>query len=101
MHPGSRNAECVVECQFPFLVHRGNTILEDIIGVLAPAVNAVHRAGGIGPLSPVRDRVGDLVSHRVHPLTAVVAMCMFLVQPIQGFVGTTSAWHRFAAWLTR
>ena len=43
---------------------------------------------------------GDYLSTRhVHPLTAALAILLF--QPIQAIVGTTAAWHHFAAWLTR
>jgi hypothetical protein len=38
---------------------------------------------------------------RVHPLTATLAIILFLLQPIQAIVGTTAAWHHFAAWLSR
>ena len=45
---------------------------------------------------------GDYLSaRRVHPLTATLAILLFLVQPIQALVGSTAAWHHFAAWLTR
>jgi hypothetical protein len=43
---------------------------------------------------------GDYLStRRVHPLTATLAILLFLLQPIQGIVGSTIAWHHFAAWL--
>jgi len=45
---------------------------------------------------------GDYLSaRRVHPLTVTLAILLFLVQPIQALVGSTAAWHHFAAWLTR
>jgi uncharacterized membrane protein YozB (DUF420 family) len=45
---------------------------------------------------------GDyLRTRRVHPLTATLAILLFLLQPIQAIVGSTVAWHHFAAWLAR
>jgi len=45
---------------------------------------------------------GDYLSaRRVHPLTATLAVTLFLCQPLQAIVGSTAAWHHFAAWLTR
>jgi hypothetical protein len=45
---------------------------------------------------------GDyLRARRVFPLTAALAVLLFLLQPIQAIVGATAAWHHFAAWLTR
>jgi hypothetical protein len=45
---------------------------------------------------------GDyLTAHRVHPLTATLAVILFLCQPLQAIVGSTATWHHFAAWLTR
>jgi hypothetical protein len=45
---------------------------------------------------------GDYLStRRVHPLTATLAILLFLLQPIQAIVGSTVAWHHFAAWLAR
>jgi hypothetical protein len=45
---------------------------------------------------------GDYLStRRLHPLTATLAVLLFLLQPIQAIVGSTVAWHRFAAWLAR
>ena len=42
-----------------------------------------------------------LTARRIHPLTAALAMSMFLLLPIQAMVGSTAAWHRFARWLAR
>ena len=45
---------------------------------------------------------GDfLMARRVHPLTTKLAILLFLVQPLQAIVGSTVAWHHFAAWLAR
>jgi hypothetical protein len=45
---------------------------------------------------------GDyLRERRVHPLTASLAVTLFLCQPLQAIIGATAAWHRFAAWLVR
>jgi len=38
---------------------------------------------------------------RVHPLTATLAILLFLFQPIQAIVGDSTAWRHFAAWLGR
>jgi len=40
-------------------------------------------------------------ARRVHPLTAALAIFMFLFLPIQGIIGDSAAWHHFAAWLAR
>jgi len=43
-----------------------------------------------------------LVERRVHRLTWVVAILMFVSGPFRAFVvGPSPAWHHFAAWLTR
>jgi uncharacterized membrane protein YozB (DUF420 family) len=45
---------------------------------------------------------GDfLMARRVHPLTTKLAILLFLFQPLQAIVGSTVAWHHFAAWLAR
>jgi hypothetical protein len=38
---------------------------------------------------------------RVHPLTATLAVLLFLFLPIQAIIGDSTAWHHFAAWLAR
>lgn len=40
-------------------------------------------------------------ARRIHPLTAALAVAMFLLQPLQAMVGSTAAWHHFARWLAR
>jgi hypothetical protein len=41
-----------------------------------------------------------LVAKRIHPLTAALAIVLFLSLPIEGAViGPSAAWHRLAAWL--
>ena len=41
-----------------------------------------------------------LVERRVHPLTAVLAVVLFLSQPIQGtLIGPSAIWHHFVTWL--
>jgi hypothetical protein len=81
------------------------------ISLMGPPIT--HFLGHFGLLSPVTVLVGlalfflaavarDYIStRRVHPLTATLAVVLFLAQPIQGIVGATAAWHHFAAWLTR
>jgi hypothetical protein len=45
---------------------------------------------------------GDyLRARRVHPLTAALAIVLFLFLPIQAIIGDSAAWHQFAAWLAR
>jgi hypothetical protein len=45
---------------------------------------------------------GDyLRARRVHPVTAALAILLFLFQPIQAIIGDSAAWHHFAAWLAR
>jgi hypothetical protein len=42
-----------------------------------------------------------LAEKRVHPLTACLAIVLFVSQPIDGvLIGPSAAWHRIAAWLT-
>lgn len=43
-----------------------------------------------------------LVAKRIHPLTAGLAIALFVSLPIQGaLIGPSAAWHHFAAWLSR
>jgi hypothetical protein len=43
-----------------------------------------------------------LVDKRIHPLTAWLAIGMFVSFPLQGAViGPSAAWHHFSAWLAR
>lgn len=43
-----------------------------------------------------------VVAKRIHPLTAGLAIALFLSLPIQGAViGPSAWWHRFAAWLSQ
>jgi hypothetical protein len=43
-----------------------------------------------------------LVAKRIHPLTAGLAIALFVSLPIQGAViGPSTEWHHFAAWLSR
>jgi hypothetical protein len=43
-----------------------------------------------------------LAEKRIHPLTACLAIILFVSQPIDGAViGPSMQWHRIAAWLTR
>ena len=43
-----------------------------------------------------------LVAKRIHPLTAGLAIALFLSLPIQGAViGPSARWHRIAAWLSQ
>jgi hypothetical protein len=42
-----------------------------------------------------------LAAKRIHPLTAWLAIAMFLSLPIRGiFIGPSPAWHHFVRWLT-
>ena len=45
-----------------------------------------------------RDYVAE---KRIHPLTAGLALVLFILQPIDGILMSTPAWHHVAAWLTR
>ena len=81
------------------------------ISLMGPPIT--HLLGHFGLLSPftvlaglamflLSAVAGDyLRARRVHPLTATLAIVLFLFQPVQGIVGSTAAWHHFAAWLTR
>jgi hypothetical protein len=42
-----------------------------------------------------------LADKRIHPLTAGLAFVLFILQPIDGILMSTPAWHHVAAWLTR
>jgi hypothetical protein len=43
-----------------------------------------------------------LVAKRIHPLTAFLAIALFVCLPIQGAViGPSAAWHHFDAWLSQ
>lgn len=43
-----------------------------------------------------------LVAKRIHPLTAALAIALFLSLPLEGAViGPSAAWHQLAAWLAR
>jgi hypothetical protein len=43
-----------------------------------------------------------LVARRIHPLTAALAIALFLSLPIEGAViGPSAAWRQFAAWLSQ
>jgi hypothetical protein len=76
-------------------------------------VSITHLLGHFGLLSPPAVVAGTamfllsvvawdyLRSRRVRPLTALVAVSIFLLLPIQGVLGTTAAWHHFAARITR
>jgi hypothetical protein len=84
------------------------------IALMGPPVT--HLIGHISPLeltppevlipftlfllaSVARDYV---VAKRIHPLTAGLAIAIFLSVPIQGAViGPSAWWHRFAAWLSQ
>jgi uncharacterized membrane protein len=45
---------------------------------------------------------GDyLRARRVHPLTAALAVLLFLFLPIEAIIGDSAAWHHLAAWLAR
>jgi hypothetical protein len=81
------------------------------ISLMGPPIT--HFLGHFGLLSALTVLVGlalfflaavardYLTARRVHPLTATLAIGLFLAQPLQAIVGTTAAWHHFAAWLTR
>ena len=71
------------------------------VGLLTPAVGpfAVLAGTTLFLLSAVA--WDYLSSHRIHPLTAAVATSIFLLLPIQAALGSTAAWHRFAAWFAR
>jgi hypothetical protein len=45
-----------------------------------------------------RDRI---LEGRIRPLTAVVAITMFAVMPLQAVIGPSEAWHRLALWLSQ
>jgi len=41
-----------------------------------------------------------LVERRIHPLTAGLAIALFISQPVQGaLIGPSPIWHRFVTWL--
>jgi hypothetical protein len=43
-----------------------------------------------------------LAEKRIHPLTASLAIVLFVLQPIDGIlIAPSAAWHQVAAWLTR
>jgi len=43
-----------------------------------------------------------MVEKRIHPLTAVLAIALFVALPIQGaLIGPSAWWHRFAAWFSQ
>jgi hypothetical protein len=81
------------------------------ISLMGPPIT--HFLGHFGLLTPVTVLFGlamfflsavarDYIStRRVHPLTATLAILLFLFQPIQAIVGGTAAWHHFAARLIR
>jgi hypothetical protein len=81
------------------------------ISLMGPPIT--HFLGHFGLLTPVTVLVGlamfflsavarDYIStRRVHPLTATLAIVLFLCQPIQAIVGTTAFWHHFGARLAR
>jgi hypothetical protein len=81
------------------------------ISLMGPPIT--HGLGHFGLLTPftvlvglamffLSAVVGDYLSaRRVHPLTASLAVILFLFQPLQAVVGATAAWHHFAAWLAR
>ena len=72
-----------------------------------------HFLGHFGLLSPFTVLGGSALfflsavagdyfrARRVHPLTAALAILLFLCLPIQAIIGDTAAWHYFAAWLAR
>jgi hypothetical protein len=81
------------------------------ISLMGPPIT--HFLGHFGLLSPFTVLAGlaffllsavaaDYIrARRVHPLTATLAILLFLFQPIQAIVGATAAWHHFAARLIR
>jgi hypothetical protein len=91
-------------------IHRRLMLFTNIMLMEVPIT---HLLGHIGFLLPFTVLAGEalfllsavawdyLTSRRVHPLTAFLAISLFLLLPIQGFAGTTTAWHHFALWLTR
>jgi hypothetical protein len=41
-----------------------------------------------------------LVERRIHPLTAVLAIALFIAQPVEGvLIGPSPLWHHFVTWL--
>jgi hypothetical protein len=43
-----------------------------------------------------------LVAKRIHPLTAALAIALFLSLPLEGAViGPSAAWHHFVGWLAQ
>ncbi len=43
-----------------------------------------------------------LVAKRIHPLTAALAIALFLSLPLEGAViGPSAAWHQFVGWMAR
>jgi hypothetical protein len=43
-----------------------------------------------------------LVSEQIHPLTAILAIALFMSLPLDGaLIGPSAAWHQFAAWLSQ
>jgi hypothetical protein len=81
--------------------------------IMLMEVPITHLLGHYGLLSPLAVLAGTAVfllsaiawdsmsAHRARRLTLIIAISMFLLLPIQGIVGSTAAWHRFAAWLAR
>jgi hypothetical protein len=81
--------------------------------IMLTEVPIAHLLGHFGLLSPFTVLAGtavfllsaiawDYLSARpAHRLTVIVAISLFLLLPIQGIVGSTAAWHHFAAWLAR
>lgn len=81
--------------------------------IMLMEVPITHLLGHFGLLSPFTVLAGTavfllsavawdyLTARRVHKLTVIVAISMFLLLPIQGILGSTAAWHHFAAWLAR
>ena len=91
-------------------IHKRLMLFANIALMGAPIT---HFLGHFGLLSPFTVLAGlalfflsavardYLSARRVHPLTASLAIVLFLAQPIQAIVGTTAAWHHLAAWLAR
>jgi hypothetical protein len=81
--------------------------------IMLMEVPITHLLGHFGLLSPIAVLAGTAVfllsviawdylsARRVQRLTLIVAISMFLLLPIQGILGSTAAWHDFAAWLAR
>jgi hypothetical protein len=70
-------------------------------GLLSPSVGPFLVLGGMALffLSAV---AGDYFrARRVHPLTAALAILLFLSLPIQAVIGDSAAWHHLATWLAR